>query len=220
MRLIILGAPGAGKGTQSQLIAKRYNIPEISTGVIFRNAIANKTELGVKVKEIVDNGRLVPDDMVIALVNERLQQPDCVNGFLLDGFPRTVAQAEALGKITNLDSVIEVDVADEVILERLSGRRVHPSSGRVYHVVNNPPKKEGLDDETGEPLVQREDDTEETIKKRLKIYHDQTEPLIDFYQKQARENSRPQYVKVKGTGSVDAISQNIFDALDTIKEAS
>lgn len=220
MRLIILGAPGAGKGTQSQLIAKRYSIPEISTGVIFRNAIANKTELGIKVKEIVDSGQLVPDEMVIALVNERLQQPDCKNGFLLDGFPRTVAQAEALGEITNLDSVIEVDVADEIILERLSGRRVHPGSGRVYHVVNNPPKQEGLDDETGEPLVQREDDGEETIKKRLKIYHEQTEPLIDFYQKQAQENSRPQYVKVNGTGNVDAISQNIFEALDSIKEAS
>lgn len=220
MRLIILGAPGAGKGTQSKLIARRYDIPEISTGDIFRAAIANQTELGVKVKSIVDSGQLVSDDLVIALVNERLQQSDCAKGFLLDGFPRTVAQAQALSQLAAIDSVIEVSVPDEVILKRLTGRRIHPASGRVYHVTNNPPKEEGKDDVTGEALVQRPDDSEETIRKRLRIYHEQTEPLVHYYQALASNGGYPRYATIDGTGTVDEISEQIFNALDAIKEAS
>lgn len=216
MRLILLGAPGAGKGTQSKEISKRYGIPQISTGDILRAAIAKGSELGVKVKSIVDSGQLVPDDLVIALVDERLKQPDCKPGFLLDGFPRTVGQAEALHKFTGIDFVIDIDVSDEAIIERLTGRRMHMSSGRIYHIKHQPPKVDGVDDVTGEPLVQRPDDTEETVRKRLAVYHEQTSPLRKFYSNyhaHAGEKA-PQYVKLNGALSPNNISETIFSLLD------
>ncbi len=216
MRLILLGAPGAGKGTQSKEMTKRYGIPQISTGDIFRAAIANGTELGLKVKSIVESGQLVPDELVIALVDERLKQPDCRKGFLLDGFPRTVAQAEALHKLTGIDFVVDIEVPDAEIIQRLTGRRMHIASGRIYHVVNHPPKVPGVDDVTGEPLVQRQDDTEETVKKRLSVYHEQTSPLRHFYS-HYRANvgeTAPQYVKINGSLHVNEISETIFSLLD------
>ena len=182
MRVILLGAPGAGKGTQAQFICEQFAIPQISTGDMLRAAVKAGSELGLKVKEIMETGGLVSDEIIIDLVKERIQQDDCVNGFLFDGFPRTIPQAEALleGGV-EIDHVVEIDVADEEIVKRLSGRRVHPGSGRVYHLVYNPPKVEGKDDETGEELVQRQDDEEDTVRKRLAIYHDQTAPLASFY---------------------------------------
>ncbi len=216
MRLILLGAPGAGKGTQSKQITKRYHIPQISTGDIFRAAMANGTPLGVQVKSIVESGQLVPDDLVNALVAERLQQPDCKNGFLLDGFPRTVGQAEALRKFTAIDYVIDIEVDDAEIITRLTGRRMHMPSGRIYHLVNHPPKVPGVDDVTGEPLVQRPDDTEETVRKRLTVYHEQTSPLRHFYSHfpaQGKETA-PQYVKINGALPPDEISETIFSLLD------
>lgn len=220
MRLIILGAPGAGKGTQSQSITKRYNIPQISTGDIFRAAVSNQTELGKKVKGIMDAGQLVPDELVCSLVAERLEQPDCQNGFLLDGFPRTVAQATALSKLTVIDSVIDIDVPDDVIIKRLTGRRIHPGSGRVYHVDLQPPKVAGVDDETGEPLIHRDDDTEETVRKRLQIYHEQTEPLRGFYKnyQSVAGEAAPRYIEIDGNQPVDSINQQIASLLDEIKE--
>ncbi|HTM63699.1 MAG TPA: adenylate kinase [Gammaproteobacteria bacterium] len=221
MRLILLGAPGAGKGTQSKEITKRYGIPQISTGDILRAAIASGSELGTKVKEIVESGRLVPDDLVIALVDERLKQPDCRQGFLLDGFPRTVAQAEALHQLTDIDFVIDIDVPDAEIIERLTGRRMHMPSGRIYHIKYQPPKVPGVDDVTGEPLIQRPDDSEETVRKRLSVYHEQTRPLRDFYSHyKTRSNEKaPQYVKLNGTSSPGNISDTIFSLLDQARKS-
>lgn len=209
MRLILLGCPGAGKGTQAKLISEKYQIPQISTGDIFRAAIKNRTELGKKVQAIVDGGQLVPDQVVIELVKDRLKQPDCQHGFLLDGFPRTVEQAQALLQITPIDFVIDIDVPEEEIVKRLSGRRIHPASGRIYHLISHPPKVPHQDDETGEPLIQRPDDSEETVRKRLAVYQQQTKPLQTYY-----ANSK-QYQKIDGTGSVSDITSMIFSLLDS-----
>jgi adenylate kinase len=216
MRLILLGAPGAGKGTQSKEIAKRYQIPQISTGDILRAAISSGSELGLQVKEIVSSGKLVPDELVIALVEERIKQPDCSKGFLLDGFPRTVLQATALHKFTGIDFVLDIDVPDADIIQRLTGRRMHMPSGRIYHTAFHPPKVPNVDDETGEPLVQRPDDTEETVRKRLAVYHEQTSPLRQFYcHYQARSGEiAPQYAKINGVLAANEISDIIFSLLD------
>jgi len=213
MRLILLGAPGAGKGTQAQFICEKYGIPQISTGDMLRAAIKNETPLGLKVKGVMDSGGLVSDDIIIDLVKERIAEADCAKGFLFDGFPRTIPQAEALVDANvELDAVVEIDVADEEIIKRMSGRRVHPASGRTYHVVFNPPKVEGKDDETGEELIQREDDSEETVRKRLDVYHEQTKPLVGFYKGLDTANA-PKYVHVPGVGSVDDIREAVFAAL-------
>jgi adenylate kinase len=212
MRLILLGAPGAGKGTQAQFICQKFDIPQISTGDMLRAAIKAETPLGLKVKDVMASGGLVSDDIII-LVKERIAQSDCENGFLFDGFPRTIPQAEAMVDAgVNLDFVVEIAVDDEAIVSRLSGRRVHEASGRVYHVTHNPPKVEGKDDQTGEDLVQREDDQEETIRKRLAVYHEQTEPLVGFYQDLNADNA-PDYLKVEGTGSVESITEKVLAAL-------
>ena len=216
MRVILLGAPGAGKGTQARFITEHYKIPQISTGDMLRAAVKAGTPLGLKVKETMASGGLVSDETIIALVKERIEQDDCKNGFLFDGFPRTIPQAEALKNANvKIDSVVEIDVADEEIVSRLSGRRVHEGSGRVYHIEHNPPKQEGLDDITGEPLVQREDDKEETVRKRLEIYHSQTAPLVNYYQDWAGQDAAaaPKYIKIKGTGNVDQIRDQIIAAL-------
>ncbi|MBB6523722.1 adenylate kinase [Pseudoteredinibacter isoporae] len=215
MRVILLGAPGAGKGTQAQFIMEQYNIPQISTGDMLRAAVKAGTELGLKVKDIMSSGGLVSDDIIIALVKERIAQDDCANGFLFDGFPRTIPQAEALLESgVDIDHVIEIDVDDEEIVSRLSGRRVHEASGRVYHVVYNPPKNEGVDDESGEPLVQRPDDQEETIRKRLAVYHDQTKPLVNFYQElSASGKAETKYANVPGVGNMEDIKAKVFAAL-------
>jgi adenylate kinase len=222
MRLILLGAPGAGKGTQSKELTKRYGIPQISTGDILRTAVANGSELGIKVKAIMESGQLVPDELVIALVDERIKQPDCKPGFLLDGFPRTVAQADALQKLTGIDFVIDIDVADEDIIQRLTGRRMHLPSGRIYHVDNHPPKVTGVDDVTGEPLVQRPDDTEETVRKRLAVYHEQTSPLRHFYSHYHARSGEvaPQYVKINGGLPVNEISDTIYSLLDKARSVT
>lgn len=215
MRLILLGAPGAGKGTQAALITAHYNIPQISTGDMLRAAVKAGTPLGLAAKKIMDAGELVSDDIIIGLVKERLQQPDCKNGFLFDGFPRTIPQAEALRQAgIPIDYVLEIAVPDEAILERMSGRRVHLPSGRSYHIKFNPPKIEGKDDVTGEDLIQRDDDKEETVKKRLQVYHNQTEALVDFYQKLSADGqSHTKYVKVDGIGDVKDVNRRILDAL-------
>ena len=216
MRLILLGAPGAGKGTQAQYICEKYGIPQISTGDMLRAAVKAGTPLGVEAKKVMDAGGLVSDDIILGLIQERLQQPDCANGFLFDGFPRTIPQAQALkDQGVNLDFVVEVDVADEEIIKRMSGRRVHPASGRTYHVIFNPPRIEGKDDLTDEPLIQRDDDNEETVRKRLDVYHSQTKPLVEFYSKwaQSGEPNAPKYVKIAGVGSVTDIRDQIFKAL-------
>ncbi len=213
MRLILLGAPGAGKGTQAQYICEKYGIPQISTGDMLRAAIKNETELGLKVKGVMDSGGLVSDEIIIDLVKERIAQNDCQKGFLFDGFPRTIPQAEALVEAgVALDSVVEIDVADEEIIKRMSGRRVHPASGRTYHIVFNPPSVEGKDNETGEDLIQREDDAEDTVRKRLAVYHEQTKPLVRFY-KDLNIDNAPQYVHVPGIGSVNDIRDAVFTAL-------
>jgi adenylate kinase len=220
MRLILLGCPGAGKGTQAKLISEKYHIPAISTGDILRTAIQKGSDLGQKVKAIVEEGRLVPDDVMIELVQERIKQPDCANGFLLDGFPRTVAQAEALKQFATIDYVIDIDVPEEEVVKRLSGRRIHPASGRIYHIDFNPPKTPNLDDVTGELLLQRLDDAEETIRHRLKVYQKQTSPLREHY-RQADSNAgikMPQYVKIDGIGLMDDIKKQIFSILDKAKE--
>ena len=213
MRLILLGAPGAGKGTQAQFICEQYGIPQISTGDMLRAAVKAGTELGLQAKEVMASGGLVSDDIIIGLVKERIEEPDCSNGFLFDGFPRTIPQAQAMVDAgVTIDHVLEIDVADEEIVARLSGRRVHEASGRIYHVEHNPPQQEGLDDETGEPLVQREDDREATVRKRLEVYHSQTAPLVAFYQ--ALEGSGgPVYHRVAGLGSVDEIRAGVTAAL-------
>ncbi|RBW50619.1 adenylate kinase [Marinobacter sp. F3R11] len=216
MRIIMLGAPGAGKGTQAQFITERFGIPQISTGDMLRAAVKAGSELGKQVKEVMATGGLVSDDIIIALIKERIQQPDCQNGFLLDGFPRTIPQAEALkDQGIVIDYVVEIAVDDEEIVNRLSGRRVHEGSGRIYHVKYDPPKVEGLDDETGEPLVQRADDKEETVRKRLSIHHDQTAPLIGYYQQLAKEQPEvaPEHVRVEGVGSLESIREQIHSKL-------
>lgn len=216
MRVILLGAPGAGKGTQAQFITEKYGIPQISTGDMLRAAVKNETPLGLQVKEIMAEGGLVPDETITALIKDRIQEPDCQNGFLLDGFPRTIPQAEALkSEDIRIDHVVEIAVDDEEIVTRLSGRRVHEPSGRTYHIKYDPPKEEGRDNETGEALVQRPDDSEETVRNRLNIYHDQTAPLVDFYQKWAQKapEDAPGYVRVKGVGGMDEIRDQILSRL-------
>lgn len=214
MRIILLGAPGAGKGTQAKFIAGAYAIPQISTGDMLRAAVKAESPLGLQVKDIMAAGGLVPDELIIGLVKERIAQDDCKNGFLFDGFPRTIPQAEALFTAgVEIDHVLEISVDDEEIVQRLSGRRVHPDSGRIYHVVYNPPKTAGVDDVTGEPLVQRDDDKEETVRKRLAVYHEQTEPLVSYYQGLAEKHSKPKYSRVDGIGSLNDIKSKIFAAL-------
>src|SRR5690554_103497 len=209
MRIILLGAPGAGKGTQAQFIMNTYKIPQISTGDMLRAAIKAGTELGKKAKEVMDAGQLVSDDIMIGLVQERITLEDCKNGFLLDGFPRTIPQADAMQEAgIEIDHVLEFAVADDVIVSRMAGRRVHPGSGRVYHIEYNPAKVDGKDDVTGEDLVIREDDKEATVRKRLAIYHEQTEPLVDYYQQLAKQDV-VQYHSIDGTQQVDAIHQQL-----------
>jgi adenylate kinase len=217
MRLILLGAPGAGKGTQANFIKEKYNIPQISTGDMLRAAVKAGTPLGLAAKQVMDAGGLVSDELIIDLVKGRLQEPDCANGYLFDGFPRTVPQADAMKEAgVAIDCVLEIDVPDSAIVERMSGRRVHPNSGRSYHVKFNPPKVEGRDDVTGEELIQRVDDTEETVKNRLSVYHGQTEILLDYYGKWAKsgEPGAPKYRKIAGVGAVEDIRDRAFAALD------
>jgi len=216
MRLILLGAPGAGKGTQANFIKEHYDIPQISTGDMLRAAVKAGSPLGVKAKGFMDAGELVPDDLIINLVKERLAEPDCKNGYLFDGFPRTIPQAEAMKQAAvAIDYVVEIDVPFDEIIVRMSGRRTHPGSGRTYHVKFNPPKVEGKDDVTGEPLVQRDDDKEETVRKRLQVYQDQTRPLVDYYSQWAAsgDTQAPRYRKISGTGSVDEITARALAAL-------
>ena len=216
MRLILLGAPGAGKGTQAAMICQKYGIPQISTGDMLRAAVKAGSPLGVAAKQVMDAGGLVSDDIIIGLVKERITQPDCANGFLFDGFPRTIPQADAMKQAgVNLDYVLEIDVPDEAIIERMSGRLFHLASGRSYHVKFNPPKTPGVDDATGEPLVQRDDDKEATVRKRLQVYQDQTRPLVDYYASWAASGApgAPRYRKISGTGSVEQITARAFEAL-------
>ena len=216
MRLVLLGPPGAGKGTQAGFIRDAYGIPQISTGDMLRAAVKAGTALGLAAKKVMDAGGLVSDDIIVGLVNDRLREPDCRNGYLFDGFPRTIPQADALRDTgVALDYVLEIDVPDAAIVERMSGRRVHPASGRTYHAKYNPPKVPDRDDVTGEPLIQREDDREDTVRKRLAVYHEQTEPLIAYYKKwsDTREPRAPKYRKVDGLGSVDAIRDAVRAAL-------
>ncbi|GGY84848.1 adenylate kinase [Pseudoduganella plicata] len=216
MRLILLGAPGAGKGTQANFIKEKYNIPQISTGDMLRAAIAAGSELGIAAKKVMDAGQLVSDDIIIGLVKDRLKEADCANGYLFDGFPRTIAQADAMKDAgVKVDYVLEIAVPDESIIERMDGRRCHPGSGRVYHVKFNPPKVDGIDDVTGEPLVQREDDRAETVKKRLDVYHNQTEVLLGYYNEWARSGDpvAPQYRRIEGVGPVEEIRDRAFAAL-------
>lgn len=216
MKVILLGAPGAGKGTQAKMIMEEFGIPQISTGDMLRSAVKAGTPLGMKAKDIMASGGLVPDDLIIALVKERISAEDCAKGFLFDGFPRTIPQAEALLEAgIDIDHVIEIDVSDEEIVKRLSGRRVHEASGRVYHVEHNPPQVPGRDDETGEELVLREDDQEETVRKRLAVYHEQTKPLVEFYQSLADSGAAnaPRLTRISGVGSVDKIRQQLFSVL-------
>lgn len=213
MRIILLGPPGAGKGTQAARIREAYSIPQISTGDMLRAAVKAGSELGLRVKKVMDSGELVSDDLILGLVRERIREADCRSGYLFDGFPRTIAQAEGMrtGGI-EVDYVMEIRVADEEIVRRMSGRRVHPGSGRTYHVSFNPPRVAGTDDVTGEPLIQRDDDAEETVRKRLQVYHSQTAPLIDYYSKSAPEKG-PKYVRIEGTGSVDEVTKRALSAL-------
>lgn len=212
MRVILLGSPGAGKGTQAKLISEQYHIPHISTGDILRAAIKEGTDLGKQVKAIVDSGQLVPDDLIVAIVQDRINQPDCQKGFLLDGFPRTVAQAEALNQATRIDFVIDIDVPAEEIVKRLSGRRIHPASGRIYHIHTQPPRITDKDDLTGEPLIQRPDDSEETVRERLAVYQKQTHPLREYYKNRSNKEDVA-YHKINGMQSVDLIRQQISTIL-------
>lgn len=217
MKLILLGAPGAGKGTQSAFICKQFNIPQISTGDMLRAHVKNQTELGKKAKTFMDSGALVPDDLIIQMVKERLKEKDCQNGYLFDGFPRTIAQAQALkNQNVELWHVLEIDVPDEAVIERMSGRRVHLPSGRTYHIKHNPPKVAGKDDVTGEDLIHRDDDQEATVKKRLHVYHEQTKPLVNFYQQwhQSQDKQAPKVHKVHGVGNLEEITQNILNVLN------
>jgi adenylate kinase len=216
MRVILLGAPGAGKGTQAQYICKEFGIPQISTGDMLRAAVKAETPLGLAAKEVMDAGRLVSDDIIIGLVKERLEQPDCANGCLFDGFPRTIPQAEALRDSgVNIDHVVEVAVDDEEIIERMAGRRVHLASGRTYHIIYNPPKKDGFDDETGDPLIQRDDDQESVVRDRLSVYHEQTEPLIHFYSSWVKTDpaGAPTMNRIQGVGQVEEIRDEILKVL-------
>jgi len=218
MKLILLGGPGAGKGTQAGFITKKYNIPQISTGDMLRAAVKAGTPMGLEAKKVMDAGGLVTDEIILGLVKDRIAEDDCKNGFLFDGFPRTLAQADALKEQgIDIDAIIEIDVDDDEIIKRMSGRRVHPTSGRTYHTIFNPPKVEGKDDETGEDLVQRDDDKEETVKKRLDVYHDQTEPLIAYYTDWSKsgEANAPKYYHIAGVGSVEDIRDAIFKALES-----
>jgi adenylate kinase len=221
MRLILLGCPGAGKGTQAAFIREKFHIPQISTGDMLRAAIKADTPLGKQAKELMDIGKLVPDDVMIKLVKDRITDADCARGFLLDGFPRTIPQAEALreNKIY-LDYIVEVRVPDAELIKRLSGRRIHPASGRIYHTINNPPHVTGMDDVTGEPLIQRIDDHEDTIRERLSVYHRQTEPLINYYLKAAEmeDPHAPVYIQIDGLAPVDVVRENIFKAIATHPE--
>lgn len=213
MRLILLGAPGAGKGTQAQFITEHLNIPQISTGDMLRAAVKAETELGKRAKEVMDAGGLVSDDIIIGLVEERIKEPDCAHGFLFDGFPRTIPQAQALldsGVV--IDHVVEIAVDDEEIVGRMSGRRVHPASGRIYHTEHNPPRVEGVDDVTGEALVARDDDREEVVRKRLAVYHEQTAPLVGFY-RSLTSDAAPEYHRIMGVGDVEDIRDRVFAAL-------
>ncbi|HIE39981.1 MAG TPA: adenylate kinase [Thiomicrorhabdus sp.] len=214
MKIILLGAPGAGKGTQAQFLTKQFSIPQISTGDMLRAAIKAGTELGKRAKEAIDAGQLVTDDIIIGMVKERIAQEDCKKGFLLDGFPRTIPQADALAKANvDIDAVIEIDVPDSEIVNRMAGRRAHLASGRTYHLKYNPPKVEGKDDETGEPLVQREDDKPEVVTERLEVYHKQTAPLIEYYQKFSKENPSLRYIKVDGTLPIDQVELAVLAAI-------
>jgi adenylate kinase len=214
MRIILLGAPGAGKGTQAQYITKCYNIPQISTGDMLRSAVKEKSELGMQVEQVMASGGLVTDEIIIALVKNRIAHDDCANGFLFDGFPRTIPQAEAMVSAdVPIDIVLEIDVPDDEIVSRLSGRRVHLDSGRVYHIEHNPPTQEGLDDETGEELIQREDDKEATVRNRLAVYHEQTKPLVSFYEDLESQGTGVKVIKVNGVASVDNIREDISTAL-------
>lgn len=216
MRLILLGPPGAGKGTQAQFICESFGIPQISTGDMLRAAVKEGTELGLKAKEIMNAGGLVSDDIIIGLVKDRIAQPDCAQGFLFDGFPRTLPQADAMKEAgVKLDHVVEIAVDDEEIVARMSGRRVHPASGRTYHLIHNPPQVEGKDDVTGEDLIQREDDNEATVRHRLAVYHEQTAPLVEYYKAWAQQDAEqaPAYSCIQGTGSVEAIREQVLQAL-------
>jgi adenylate kinase len=216
MRLILLGPPGAGKGTQATFLCRKYGIPQVSTGDMLRAAVKAGTPLGIAARKVMDAGSLVSDDIIVSLVKERIAEPDCANGFLFDGFPRTIGQADAMKNAgVNVDVVLEIDVPDSAIIERMSGRRAHLASGRTYHVAFNPPKVAGIDDVTGEPLVQRADDSEETVRKRLTVYHAQTQPLVDYYNRWAASGdpAAPRYCKIDGTGSVDDIAARTLDAL-------
>jgi adenylate kinase len=214
--IVLLGGPGAGKGTQANYIKEHFGIPQISTGDMLRAAVKEGTTLGILAKKIMDEGGLVPDDIIIGLVKARIAQPDCSKGFLFDGFPRTIPQADAMKAAgVPIKFVIEIDVSDQEIIRRLSGRRVHPASGRIYHLIYNPPKTDAKDDVTGEPLIQRDDDKEETVRKRLEIYHAQTEPLVEYYARWSAngEENAPKYVKIAGVGSVENIRDAIFASL-------
>lgn len=214
MKIILLGAPGAGKGTQAKYITETYGIPQISTGDMLRAAVKEKSELGLKVEQVMASGALVTDDIIIALVKERIAQPDCQSGFLFDGFPRTIPQAEAMVTAgVEIDVVLEIDVPDDEIVKRLSGRRVHLDSGRVYHIEFNQPAESGIDDVSGEPLIQRPDDEEETVRKRLAVYHEQTQPLVGFYEGLQKDGANLNVIKVDGVESVDKIREAISTAL-------
>ena len=221
MRVILLGGPGAGKGTQANYIKEKYNIPQISTGDMLRAAVKAGTPLGIEAKKVMDAGGLVSDDIILGLIEERLKEDDCKGGYLFDGFPRTLAQADALkANGVPVDAVVEIDVDDAEIIKRMSGRRVHLASGRTYHVVFNPPKEEGKDDETGEPLIQRDDDQEDTVRERLNVYHEQTEPLVGYYKKwgASGKSGAPKYIRILGVGKVTEIRDQIFAALDALKK--
>ncbi|MCI0668595.1 MAG: adenylate kinase [Methylococcaceae bacterium] len=214
MRLILLGSPGSGKGTQAARIRERYDIPQISTGDMLREAVREETPLGIEAKKVMDAGRLVSDDIILGLIQTRIAKSDCAKGFLLDGFPRTIVQAEGLANMrVGIDHVIEISVEDEEIVNRMGGRRIHPASGRIYHIEFNPPRCAGKDDLTGEPLIQRDDDAEATVRKRLAVYHEQTEPLVGYYS-QAANDGKLKFSSIPGVGSVDRISEKIFAALE------